>query len=263
MTSWFNTKDLLESSSNQILKDNFYFVCDEGSIEDIKVAFINEKILAKLDSKTLSYGLMGSANFNKIANTQTLIECIRNYSSISLTDIDFTSAINISIHKGYFDLADFLINTVSYFKDSPETKSVPTLLATYSNLGLKTIYYSYSQTFFQKIYEDYSKNTLLMFGNSIDELDFIFSYDLGIVKIKKLLQKSIEQSNKIPLIAIVNSKHLDTLLKDEEFLNYMNLTSIHSKNKQDFQFLIDNKILENKLNTNLIEKNKKSSKNKI
>jgi hypothetical protein len=74
-----------------------------------------------------------------------------------------------------------------------------------------------------------------------------------------MLQLAVEEKNMIPMIAVVKSQYLDEVLSDKDFKIFMSNTE-NKEIKEEFKILINNAILERKLNDKLLLKPKEKTK---
>lgn len=249
-------KELEESNGNNF-RDTFYFLCQERKTIDIKKCFIKQKIVSKISEEVISFGLMGCARANKLDNAMTLLECGEKYKKMEFKNIFFSSAINLAIKKDHLEFAQYLIEkshflqekTMCFINDNEEGFcSTNGEEPTYSVIAEK--------------YNKYGGSSLEVFAHDRDKLTFVLEQSIDLNRIKNFIGDSIKNPNMTALLCIVKSQYLTMIVEDIDFKTFMN--SDNEKNmKAEFQNLINNALLEKKLNKTLPEKNSSTHHNKI
>lgn len=266
MNNKITVKDL-ENMNSENLRDNFYYLCQENTSQEIEKCFQNKKINPQLNAYLISYGLMGASRSDKIEKAKILLDCVKKYTQVDISTISLSSAINLSLKKNHIEFAHELIEITMCFE-----KNIKCLM----NIDLNTnnnkkAYVAFmldtsgsmkQSTIVEDKYNKFNVSSFDMYNKDLEKLEWLLTHKIHINHIKNVIQKSCENDNMIPLISIVKSQHLEVLVKDTDFQSFMQHDSFKNI-KTEFQHLIDNVLLEKKLQIKLKEKNTKLSTNKI
>lgn len=245
----------LENTTEKSFRDNFYFLCQYESMLNIEECFKNPNIINKITPEVISYGLMGSARTNKIGSAKALLIYAQQYKNFNVEDIYCTPAINLGLKKEYFDFVNELIVSSKYL-EAPIKGDIPIIIINENqNTGNN---YSIVESKYLKFVEASFK----MYAKEPDKLELLLSHKINIDYIKNVIVYSINKSNMIPLLAIVKSQYLERLSEDTNFNIYMSNSECREI-KNEFQNLINNALLEKKLNATLPLKNSKSNQIKL
>lgn len=249
------------------LRDDFYYLCQENPSEDIEKCFQSKNINSQMTKYIISYGLMGAARTNKIENAKMLLECAKTYKQMDINNISFNPAINLALKKNHVDFAHELIVLTNFFKNTVicEMKrkvDVDDKKSAYVAFILDQSGSMRQTSILEDKYNKFSVVSFELFDKDREKIEWLLNHDIHLNYIKNMVKKSVEKSNFIPLISLVKSQYLESLLKDEDFEFFMKDTDFKNI-KTEFQHLIDNALLEKKLNEKLPEKNTKISTVKI
>lgn len=267
MNNKITVKDL-ENMNRDNLRDNFYYLCQENTSQEIEKCFQNKKINPQLSAYLISYGLMGASRSDKIEKAKILLDCAKKYTQVDIFTISLSSAINLSLKKNHIQFAHELIKMTNFFEHTvkclmkKEINITETQKNAYVAFMLDTSGSMKQSTIVEDKYNKFNVSSFDMYNKDLEKLEWLLTHKIHINYIKNVIQKSCENDNMIPLISIVKSQHLEVLVKDTDFQSFMQHDSFKNI-KTEFQHLIDNILLEKKLQIKLKEKNTKLSTNKI
>lgn len=252
----------LDNSSGKNFRDDFYYLCQEDNSLELKKAFIKQNIRKKITKEVIAYGLMGAARHNQLNNALIILELIKKYKEISLDDINFTSAINMSLKKEYHQFCEELFTQSQCF-----SKKVSSFINRENSMDSGGVFNDMlddvmNVSIIESKYQKFSNPSLEFFKNNIHDIEFLLKQDVNINYVKDMLQLAVEDNNMIPLIAFVKSKYLNEMLQDKDFIEFISNES-HKEIKKELKNLINNALLEKKLDDKLIKKENKEKTNKI
>lgn len=251
----------LEDLNNDSFREEFYFYCQENTALDIKKAFIKQNIRNKITDEVMSFALMAAARSNKIDNAKMLLNLYQKHKISDIKNISFNSALNLAIKKDFLDFAqEFIVLTgcleVKTYSLVNRESNAQTGVFIDNSGSMKNM------SIVESKYNKFSESGFELFSKESEKLDFLLSHKVHLSHIKNMLQNAVEKDNMIPLICVVKSKHLKSLLEDEEFKNFMRNEDFKII-KKEFQNLINNALLEKKLKETLPIKNQKHNSHKI
>lgn len=245
----------LENTTEKSFRDSFYFLCQYENILTIEACFKNPKISTKITPEIISYGLLGSARTNKIENAKALLSFAQKYKNINIEEIYCTPAINLGLQKKYFDFVNQLIVSSKYLENPMDINKPVIVINDTQNIGN-------NYSIVESKYSKFAQSPFKMYSQNLENLEILLNHKVNMDYIKNVIVYSIAKNNMIPLLAIVKSQYLEKLSQDNNFNIYMNNSECREV-KDEFQNLINNALLEKKLNTQLPLKNTKIHQKKI